>query len=415
MSKSRSVTYIEPYNAQEWFGSTDQSYAPLGIDDIPQYAQGTQELLVSGGHPYRLLGKSTGDIGGNFLCIRREYRDFTIPMFNRTSNSHTGNAYNYNGSYFASDMDVNDASFPSPLMTSDTDLLAKGTTAIANVIPTNPLSDLLLAIIELKREGIPALVGATTWRDRTLNARNAGKEYLNVEFGWKPLVNDIQSFARVVLNADELSRRYERESGKLLHRKFTFPVEISESSSVDNTGTDVYPVPAIKVGYWAATGEKTTIVTKRWETWFEGAFTYHLPPVGSNARDLAIARKLLGVGLTPELLWNLTPWTWALDWFTNTGDLIHNVSAFLNDGLVMPYGYIMHKTTHEVAIFHRGAVAKLDNTPVEPWQRFTTTVKKRLGATPFGFGIDLGGLTNRQWSILVALGLSRGSSGMKYE
>jgi len=36
-------------------------------------------------------------------------------------------------------------------------------------------------------------------------------------------------------------------------------------------------------------------------------------------------------------------------------------------------------------------------------------VKKRVKATPYGFGLDTDAFTPRQWAILGSLGISRGS------
>jgi hypothetical protein len=116
--------------------------------------------------------------------------------------------------------------------------------------------------------------------------------------------------------------------------------------------------------------------------------------------------KLFGTRVTPELFWELTPWSWAVDWVTNLGDVIHNVSAFSRDGLVMPYGYMMAtitiKDTYTLSGFQFNT-----GPPQTMFQSFTSTSKQRIRATPFGFGLDLGGFTNRQWAIIGALGLSR--------
>lgn len=400
--------------AEEWTGKADHTLLGPGFDSFwPQYARGNQDLLVSDGHPYQLLGKGPGDIGGPFVVVRREYQDSSPRVHNRTGTD-DDNIYtdNFLGRYFARYEVVNDLQFPPPLFTPPEEAIVQGTTAIANVIPTNPLSGALVALGELRSEGIPSLVGIDTWRSRTLRAREAGSEYLNVQFGWIPLVNDIRAFAHSVIESDEIQRRYEAESGKLLHRRFTFPTSITSEQSVD---TDEYLVPGLKVGYWDAIGDLTTIVTKRYEMWFSGAFTYYLPPLGTRERDLAIANKLYGTRLTPEVVWNLTPWSWAADWVTNAGDVIHNISAFSQDGLVMPYAYLMSRNTHKAELAHNGAIMRRHGTPVSAWQTLTTTVKERTKATPFGFGLESSGFSDRQWSILTALGLSRGSRGMKYE
>jgi hypothetical protein len=320
-------------------------------------------------------------------------------------------ASNYKGKYFAETGLVVDADFPIVPPHSDFDLDAMGTQAISATIPTNPIGGLAVTLGELRREGIPSLVGALTWKDRTFRAKQAGSEYLNVQFGWLPLVDEILTMADTVKRSDEITRQYEAEEGKLLHRAYTFP----STSSTSTTVTSAYPTPAWVVGFWNSQGTKTTVTTEKVESWFEGAYTYTLPPRGSFARSAAIANKLYGTRLTPDVVWNLTPWSWAVDWFSNVGTVVSNQTAFANDGLVMPYGYIMRRRTVTRTVTNSGSRMRRDNQVVNCRQTFTTTVKQRRMATPYGFGLDPLGFTGRQWSILAALGLSKGSSGMKYE
>lgn len=412
MQKAKVETFFSA-NAEIWRGLPDKSvYTDGGLH--PQSAVGTQDLLYSQGHPYHLLGKGAGDIGGNFAVVRREYEESSPSFFNRTVDDDTNvNAHNVLTKYYAYETLVDDSDFPVAVTRSDSELDADGTTAIARIIPTNPLTGVVVTLGELRREGIPSLLGANTWQARTLRAREAGSDYLNYQFGWLPLVSEIRGFADTVIRSDEIVRKYVAESGKLLHRRYTFPTSLSTTVEEE---TGHYPLPAFQVGFWNSTGKRTKITSIREESWFEGAFTYHLPPSGTRERDLAIARKLYGTELTPEVVWNLTPWTWAVDWFSNAGDVIHNVSRFSQDGLVMPYGYMMNRKTIRVEYQLTGARTKYGNREVNCRQRFTTTVKQRRKATPWGFGLDpLLDFSTRQWSILVALGLSRGSSGMKYE
>jgi hypothetical protein len=133
-------------------------------------------------------------------------------------------------------------------------------------------------------------------------------------------------------------------------------------------------------------------------------FIYYLP-TGDSAREKisrygAYARKLLGIDLTPEVLWNLSPWSWAADWFSNTGDVMHNISAFGSDGLVMRNGYTM---------CHSG-LTQVDSGSYSGFYQVKTRVretKTRHVATPYGFGVSYDGLSARQIATVAALGLSR--------
>jgi len=122
---------------------------------------------------------------------------------------------------------------------------------------------------------------------------------------------------------------------------------------------------------------------------------------------VALARKLLGLNLDADVLWNMTPWTWAVDWFADVGSLVRNSTLFSEDGLVMKYGYIMeHSIVHDTYTFE-GPTGIAGGYPGRPSDlSLISEAKVRRTATPFGFGLT-GGLTNRQASIVAALSASR--------
>jgi len=300
---------------------------------------------------------------------------------------------------------------------SQTNLIAKGTTAIARCKPTNNVADLATTISETIREGLPHLLGADLWESKTKNAKKAaGSEYLNYEFGWVPLVADIRNASYALANARKLIDAYERNSGRAVRRRYEFPIEKTEQTVEIGAGP----------GQWYSNSDhgganqdlskptprlfKTSTFYRR--TWFSGSFTYHLP-TGYNSRNwLERASKqagpLLGLDLTPELLWNIGPWSWAVDWFSNAGDLISNLSDWATDGLVMRYGYIMEHTLQEDTYHLNGPTrykpyGSVFASPIT----FSLETKRRVKASPFGFDVDFTGFTSRQKAIVVALGLSR--------
>jgi hypothetical protein len=117
-------------------------------------------------------------------------------------------------------------SLPS-LHSSSEELKKMGSTAISRCAPTNPVADATVFIGEIVKEGIPALLGATLnkWKNlgRKERRRAIGSEYLNYEFGWKPIVNDLMKFVDAVDRADDILRQYERDSFRLIRRSYSFP------------------------------------------------------------------------------------------------------------------------------------------------------------------------------------------------
>jgi hypothetical protein len=113
-----------------------------------------------------------------------------------------------------------------------------------------------------------------------------------------------------------------------------------------------------------------------------------------------------GFNITPEILWELTPWSWLADWETNMGTVLHNLSAFAQDGLVMRWGYAMEEKISSVTYDLSGG-RFFNGESTDCTQTFETIRRQRWNATPYGFGLNPDGFTARQWSILAALGISR--------
>jgi hypothetical protein len=126
------------------------------------------------------------------------------------------------------------------------------------------------------------------------------------------------------------------------------------------------------------------------------------------ARDVILARKLLGISLTPDVLWNLAPWSWATDWFGNTGDVISNWTAWAIDNQVLLYGYMMEHIVHTYTYTFVGKTGfyQSDARPVSVTLRSESKI--RIQASPYGFGLSFDDLSLRQKAIVAALGLTRG-------
>jgi len=277
-------------------------------------------------------------------------------------------------------------------------------------------------LLEALHDGLPKLAGSSLWESRARAAQVAGNEYLNVEFGWRPLVSDVKDFVHSISNLDKLVHQYVRDSGKVVRRRYSFP---PEATITDSTFADLVDVDGPFDNYSGlhrVGGRGTGTITRRRETtvrrWFSGAFTYHAPESSfyysksawAWQTKIPVALKLLGLDLNPDTLWELAPWSWAVDWFTDIGDFLHNASAIANDGLVMKYGYIMeHSIVRDTYTFS----GPLGFRPEVKWTGrphpliLTSECKLRRRATPFGFGLDMSALTGRQKSIIAALGLSR--------
>jgi hypothetical protein len=401
---------------RRWVGLTDTQhfrytdiYGNVTEGDAPPF--GYIQTTRTRGHAWPQSRAASTDVGGDFTTAK------IVGMSTNFSGtvSASGRSNTYVGTEYALPVStaISDAlALVAP--SSDISLMQKGTTAIARCLPTNPVADAGTFIGELK-SGLPKLVGRELFKTKLKDYRKVGSEYLNVEFGWKPLISDLQKFGTAAIESEKILNQLHRDSGKNIRRKFTFPDEIASTEGVQSNRQSVgsdggFGSPFLHVSSSGGPMRVTTnLVT---QTWFSGCFTYHLN-LGTTLpdrmmRSAAEARKLFGVELTPETVWNLAPWSWAVDWEGNVGDVLHNVSRFAQDGLVMRYGYIMQSkiatTTYSLAYEGRFKSA--------PQQDLQLTIisqsKVRRRATPFGFGFDMTALSGRQSAILGALGISRG-------
>jgi hypothetical protein len=322
-------------------------------------------------------------------------------------------------------------------------LFAAGATAISRTIPTHPAAGLSVALGELRNEGIPlvplkslvqsrlraeANLGNRTYKatdylrdeGNPITARDLAGEYLGFEFGWKPIVSDLKKFARSIKNAHKLIDDLNRGSGQNVRRRYEFP---ATNTRTNYTGSDnYYSSPAMANGLgrldaWML-GSGPTVYREYSETfnqrWFSGCYTYHLPPAdnffGKARLYETYANKILGTRLTPEVVWNLAPWSWAADWFANLGDTVTNVSAFGADGLAMRYGYVMEKNIASFTATWAGRVNLVNqpNTFISLSESVGNKTMVRRYASPYGFGLTFDGLSPRQKAITVALGISHG-------
>lgn len=355
-----------------------------------------------------------GDIGGEFFNQKRYVKANPPSQAMKIAGIRRSNgdirSVSYNGPILPASFATGNM-FPPFVEASKEELNEMGAEAVARCKPTNSVADLSTFIGEIFKEGIPKMIGSQTWRERSLNTRNAGSEYLNFEFGWKPLVGEVRSVADAISRADTVIKQYRRDSGKMVRRRYEFPTETTTESSIVFTSTSVFlPVSTGDLYDPLSTnqGRVRRVRTTTRRKWFSGAFTYHLPD--SNVASLmnagAEAKKLLGLSLDPETLWNLTPWSWAVDWFSNAGDVISNLSDYATDGLVMRYGYLMeHSIVEDTYIWEGPTGLVLGNLPSS--LTLVSETKLRVRANPFGFGFTWDGLSDRQGAILAALGMSR--------
>lgn len=347
-------------------------------------------------HGYWRGSGAEGDVGGEMELSRKWYGLSKSP--DQMYNHNTLNGYLYFG--YQSGWSP---AWSDPII-ADATLRNFGAKAIGLTAPNDPASNVATFIGELRNDGLPSLPGES-FRERTAIARSSGNEYLNYQFGWAPMVSDLNDFLSATRNASKIINQYVRDSGRVVRRRYAADPVIEQRFS--RGGGWAYPIDQNVVTSGYVHEVRTT------ELWFSGAFQYFVPVPDSTLGRIryyeSLANKLYGTRITPEVVWELAPWSWAVDWFTNVGDVMHNISLLGSDGLVMKYGYAMRKQKLETHMRHtiNGGQGVYRAGSALSREQFAEH-KHRIRANPYGFNIDFPGLSAKQASILAALGLTKG-------
>lgn len=382
------------------------------------------QITESENHPLwknRKHSSFTGDIGGNFTMTRKEVLPGNRGPFGLSGavddlQNHHSYFSNYEGPILpcASNFIV----FPPAQAISESNLNKLGTEAIARCSPSNPHADVTTFMTETMSEGIPHDFTQTLKALRGMSDQKRHQAisdaYLNYEFGWKPFIGDLKKASKAILDAEKVLSQYIKDSGKPVRRGWNFPVVNQENEITYLTGRSPWYSPSggyISDNLLINQGKIMRKETFYQKTWFRGAFSYYVPSGTSNsdrrARQVILARQLLGVSLSPDAVWNSLPWSWAVDWISDTGDILRNVSNWAIDNQVLLYGYIMQHTLQTYTYTFVGETGfRAKSLKVAPVTTVTET-KVRRRATPYGFGLNVSGFTNRQKAIIAALGINR--------
>lgn len=298
--------------------------------------------------------------------------------------------------------------------------LANGSKLVALAAPSRPYVDVVRSVGELIKDGLPSLIGASLLKN--LGSRGSASEYLNFQFGIMPILGDAKNILKAVIESRDILASYNSASGEFTRRKRSFPdvdsVEVKEATgakiaSWTSRATPTGAVSSMSSYLDVSNMKMTYIGKKKSNTYFSGAFTYAVPDGESlmNRFDYYAdqAGKLFGRGVTLSTLYDLTPFSWLLDWVVDFGNVFSNAYLFNSNNLVMKYGYVMHKSVLEQSATITGIRDERGNPlPSFIQSELVNTYSFRDRATPYGFAIDVDTLTTYQWSILAALGLSRG-------
>lgn len=368
---------------------------PVGVEgsgSLSDYNNGPLLRAYEAVRAGKVLGSEAlkpllGDVGGGFT-LQKQVGTYNLKQINVTTSSSSFPQFKMSGSVYPSASSWLSI-YPSSITPLDAAAMnSYGTKAISIAAPNNPLADAAVFLGELRQ--LPQIPGHSIMRS---GPKGVGGEYLNVQFGINPILRDAKSFREANAKADAYLQRLAASSGKINRRKVTLVDETTVTSErLSNNLGSSFPFGSNPYAQFPL--DRTLTVHSR--VWFSGAFTHYYsltPDETAFLRSVREAKDVYGIDLSLDVAWNLLPYSWLSDWKFNIGDIAANLTRFSQDGLVMKYGYIMCHTvkTYEYTYGPSSWILQ-------------TEVKQRKKASPFGFGVVPTNLTDRQWTILAALG-----------
>jgi len=258
--------------------------------------------------------------------------------------------------------------------------------------------------------------GSTT--HSVMHPKKVAQHFLNHQFGWVPFVSDInkaveiqifhQQFIDDLIAANDIwmrkARRLRENETRTLVSQNLFSAGFEPNLSQFCKPETVSGV--ITTGWHEVYKVMTDIV------WAVGQFKFYRPEFDrshlmfdDNLNKIRQLMILHGLRVNPALVYKLTPWTWLIDWFSNTGKIVDNLNAAAEDGVVAKDLYVMEHTKYSIEQFSHCNFYTGPQTFT--WSRIVESKQRAHAGSAFGF-IPPTQLTGRQIMILGALGLDRG-------
>jgi hypothetical protein len=247
--------------------------------------------------------------------------------------------------------------------------------------------------------------------------RKAGEWHLALQFGWVPLLSDIVNFSQAFDNKHKRLDQLIRDESRPVYRRRNISSPPDSRAEWKYTSSKPYisalgPVHVTQCYKYGQKGTQGWTDERTTKTWAVGQFRYLLPPgPRTDGWKAYMLRQIMGSRVTPSVVYNLIPYSWLVDYFTDLGKFVDAVSPGLAEVLTCDYAYVMrrvlirrHYYASEVYVANKANTA---HKRAHSHLFILDDVRMRVKATPFGFGLKESDLSLKQASLLGALGLSR--------
>jgi hypothetical protein len=274
--------------------------------------------------------------------------------------------------------------------------------AIANMNPNRPEADIGVDLLELRE--LPELLRDATNLIRHSDAnhrppsdiKRLAKAHIVAAFGINPIIRDLITlfdFAKAVDRREkylrELSSGFKRIKRRLTEEEWdgVAPSQLAWHTLVDNDGS---------------TNRATLSCHGTRTYWYTARAKLICPLTEREIKDLSAAITYGVHTITAKQLWELVPWSWLIDWFTTTGDLL----AAYRGGLKWQWEglNIMYKTDYYMTVVFPNPRSGFTITPLNPNAKAVTKTRVTPLLVPYPQW-RMPYLTVAQLSILSALAI----------
>lgn len=163
------------------------------------------------------------------------------------------------------------------------------------------------------------------------NLRDIPKEYVSYAFGWRQTYSDLQD---LLLSTERISKRINfliRRNGKATtyRAQAKVPGAFATTSGFDYAMFNGESSPIIDSNVVYEHNLRMVINT-----------TFEFPEVDTPTFRKKEFIRQLGVVPSPMDLYNLTPWTWLVDWFTGLGNYLETIERINTDRELINWGLL---------------------------------------------------------------------------
>lgn len=247
------------------------------------------------------------------------------------------------------------------------------------------------------------------------DAAAAASDYLAYIFGAAPNIRVMDDLAEQITKTRRIAEVVSRQGWRRMRRRRAVH-NFADSKSITTHGNWLHTATG---NQWMLTGPLTKTTSVSQNAWWSGSFRMPTSDTDTWLDQCSNFFERLdivaGLGVDIKMTWDLIPFSFVADWFSNTGSFIENREVIRDYNIVCEYGYIMCHTRTE----HRGkAVGFIQKYPQTATSlsyfgakgascSYTklTEVKQRAACSSYGFRTDFSALNPFQWSALTAIGV----------